>query len=146
MKRPWEGTALGVVDIIATIFAFLGAIGFLFLQGLLSGFMNSVQVTSGDVAVSAASTGIFSMFASLGLVIGVILIAFAVLSIFLARGSFKGQKWTVIVNLIFGILGLLSALSSLGGTMANQVYMNLAIDAFVIYCSVMCLKNAYYNK
>ena len=145
MKRPWEGTALGVVDIIATVFAFLGALGFLFLQSVITGFLTSAQ-TTGDITVTGPATGIFSMFASLGIVIGVILIGLGVLSIFLARGSFKGQKWTVIVNLIFGILGLLSALSSLGGTMANQVYMNLAIDAFVIYCSVMCLKNAYYNK
>jgi len=143
MKRPWEGTALGVVDIIATVFAFLGAIGFLFLQSLISGFLSSAQ-SAGGVETTAAATGIFSMFASLGLVIGVIFIGVGILSIFLARGSFKGQKWTVIVNLIFGILGLLSALSSVG-SMANQVLVNIVIDAFVIYCSVMCLKNAYYK-
>jgi len=143
MKRPWEGTALGVVDIIATVFAFLGALGFLFLQSVITGFLSSAQST-GDIAVTGAATGIFNVFASLGIVIGVILIGLGVLSIFLARGSFKGQKWTVIVNLIFGILGLLSALSSVG-SMANQMFVNIAIDAFIIYCSVMCLKSAYYK-
>ena len=144
MKRPWEGTALGVIDIIATVFAFLGAIGFMFLQSLISGFLSSAQITSSGVEIPASSAGLLSMFASLGIVVGIIFLALAVLSIFLARGSFKGQKWTVVVNLIFGILGLLSALSNVG-TMANQMVVNIALNAFVIYCSVMCLKNAYYK-
>jgi hypothetical protein len=40
-KRPWQGTTLGVLDIIGAVFLFLGAIMFFFMKSFLTDFLGS---------------------------------------------------------------------------------------------------------
>jgi len=133
--RPWQGTALGVVDIISAVFSFLGGGLFLLAQGLMMGFMGAAD------EVTAEGAGAFAMFAGMGIIAGVVLIALGVLSIFMARGSFKGQKWSVIVAMVLSALGILSSLATFGGGMI----FNLAINGFVLYLAYMCYKNPFYS-
>lgn len=138
-NRPWEGTALGVVDIIGVVGAFLFAIMFLFLQGIFSGLGN-VAAEQGEVAAS----GLMGMFGGFGLAVGFIFIALGILSIFMARGAFKGQKWSPIVSIVLCGLGLLSSLPNLGDFNAGFA-VGLLLNIFVIYCGVMCMKSPYYK-
>jgi len=138
-QRPWEGTALGVIDIIGVVLAFLGAISFLFLQSVFSG-LGSIAAVEGEVAAS----GLASMVGGLGLGVGILLLGVGILLIFMARGAFNGQKWTVITNLVFAILGLLSVLSGLGN-INSMLIVNLVINGFAGYCAIKCMKNSYYK-
>ena len=62
---------------------------------------------------------------------GIILIGLAVLSFFVGRGLWKGQKWSRIVAIIFAALGLLLAIVGMvQGQIASNV-LGLVISAAV---------------
>lgn len=153
MARPWQGTFLGVINIIGVVFSFLAAILFLFMQGYLSSMMGQMTTSMTNVeggAVSPetaqATAGLMSMLGGMGAVAGIIFIAVGVLLVFMARGAFRGQKWTLIVSLVFGILGLLGFISTLmqRGDAGSQI-VSLVINLLMVYCAYICLKSPYYN-
>lgn len=148
LVRPWYGTALGVLDIIYTVFTFLFALLFLMFQSMISGFfaatgtmmVNGVQVEGAEAA--EAAEGMLAVFASFGIVIGVIFLGFGVLGIFMARGAFKGQKWSPIVSIVFAALAIAGMLTSF----SNSQLFGLALNAFTLYVAVMCVKHPYFNQ
>lgn len=152
LVRPWHGTALGVIDIIATVFSFLFGLLFLMFQGLLNSFfgeatgtmmVNGVQVEGVEAAEALETVeGILPLLASLGIVVGVVLLGFGVLGIFMAKGAFKGQKWSPIVSIVFSALALVGILASF----SNSQLFSLALNAFILYVAVMCVKNPYFKK
>lgn len=141
MKRPWQGTALGVIDIIAVVFAFLFGLLFLFMQGFISSILGS-----GDVVVEgvdgAAATGLMGMLAGFAMVIGVVLLLIGVLEIFMARGAFKGQKWSPITSIVLAGLAIAGMVTNFD----NSQIFGLVVDVFILYLSVMCVKSPFYNK
>lgn len=146
--RPWHGTALGVIDIIATVFAFLFGLLFLMFQSVISSFfgeatgtmmVNGVQVEG--VEAAEAAQGMLAVFAGFGIVIGVVLLGLGVLGIFMARGAFKGQKWSPIVSIVFAALAIVGVLTSF----SNSQLFSLALNAFTLYVAVMCVKSPYFN-
>lgn len=141
--RPWQGTALGVIDIIGTVFSFLFALLFLMFQGMIASLLGAAP-TAVDVngAQIQGAQGVMAIFAGLGMVMGVVLLGFGVLGIFLARGAFKGQKWSPIVSIIFAALGIVGLLTSF----SSSSVLSLVIDAFTLYVAVMCVKSPYFNK
>ena len=146
VKRPWQGTALGIMDIIGVVGAFLMAIAAFALQGF------------------------FPFLALLGnfmIIFAVILIGLGILAIFMARGAFKGQKWSPILSIIFGILGLLSSFNSLfqrsqqvptgvdaqfyaqvqtAAPNTGSVIINIVITLFTLYCAYICVKDPFFSK
>lgn len=147
LSRPWQGTTLGILHIIGAVLAFLGGIAFLFLRDLMSNMMNPMTIAvQGQEAqtIQLSATGVAGIVGSLGLVAGLLLIGFGVLAIFITRGSFKGQKWAPIVAMIFAILGVLGNLSSFSLEKGSLV--QLAVNAFVIYCTIICVKHPFYGK
>lgn len=139
MKRPWQGTALAVIDIIAVVLAFMFGLLFLFMQGFISSILGS-----GDIVVegadAAAATGLMGLIAGFAMVVGVVLLLMGVLEIFMARGALKGQKWSPIVSIIFAILAVVGMLTSYDN---GQVF-GLAVNAFVLYLAIMCVKHPFY--
>lgn len=135
--RPWQATALGVIDILATIFSFLFAILLFFMQDFLIGIFSGVDVQGVEGADSAMSilTGFATGF-------GVLMLGFGVLYIFMARGAFKGQKWSPIVSIVFGILAVLGILTNFD----NTQIVSLVIDLFTLYCAFVCVKSPYFQK
>lgn len=133
-KRPWQGTVLAVLNIIGVVFAFIFGLLFLVLVGILGGMGGAMEPEVGG------------MFAGLmgGLAIGggIFMIAIGVLLIFMARGALKGQKWSPIVSIVFGVLGILGAL----GAYDSSMLPTLAINAFILYLGVMCVRHPFYNK
>lgn len=138
-QRPWEGTALAIIDIIGVVGAFIFAIIFLLFQGLFSGFAG-MAAGQGEVAAS----GIMNLVSGFGLAIGVFLIAIGILAIFMARGAFKGQKWSPIVSIVLCGLGVLNGLVNIGH-MNTILAVYVLVDIFAIYCAVMCMKSPYFK-
>ena len=69
---------------------------------------------------------------------GVILIGLAVLSFFVGRGLWKGQKWSRIVAIIFAVLGILSAIYSIvSGSYSSVIFLliELAIGGYLMFNS-----------
>jgi len=144
--RPWQGTFLGVIDIIGVVFAFLFSILFLFLQGFISSLLSSVSTSIttnvGTANGAVVGAGLFGFLAGFSLVIGFILIGAGILGIFMARGAFKGQKWSPILAIVFAVLGLLGMLSNF----SNSQITGLVIDAFIVYLGAVCVKDPYYDS
>lgn len=149
-KRPWQGTSIGVIDIIGVVGAFIFAILFLFLQGALQGLLGGVQQGLTDLTTEEAKVasvgvqGMLGMLAGMGMAIGIVLIGIGILAIFMARGAFKGQKWSPVLSIVFSILGILGGLSSISNVSNSLV--PLVLNVFVLYCSIMCLKDPFYNQ
>jgi len=83
----------------------------------------------------------FALLSGLGMAIGFIFMLFWILVFFITRGIFKGQKWAIIVALVFTALSLLSAVMNI-----SQMYMSLIISAGMLYLEVVCLKDPYFNR
>ncbi len=122
--RPWQGTTVGVLNIIGLAFSALTVLGLL---------------VGGAAIASVLEEAGLAMLAGIGTtVIAIILIPFIILGVFLTIGLFKGQRWTVIVSLV------LTALSALGSVFSFNIP-GIVIYGFVIYCLIACMKDPYYN-
>ena len=69
---------------------------------------------------------------------GVILILFGVLSFFIARGLWKGQKWTRIIVIIFSLLAIITTLLTITKTISIigsilRIILNLIIILYLIF-------------
>lgn len=62
-------------------------------------------------------------------ILGIVMIALAVLSFFTGRGLWKGQNWARILTIIFMVLGILSAIGSIAGGKGG--YFQLILDAVI---------------
>ncbi len=117
------------VKVISILYYIGTAFGVLF--GLLFIFGGSIA----GAIISQLETGLGISAALLGgllIVLGIITLAFAVLSFFIARGLWKAQNWARILAGIFAILGALSSLASLiQGNFGSVVF--LAIEGFIAY-------------
>jgi hypothetical protein len=150
VKRPWQGTALGIMDIIGVVGAFLLII-------VCFGFwvpVMGIPVPAFIVAIVTFSQGSY-FFTALLIIIAIILIGLGILAIFMARGAFKGQKWSPILSIVFGALGLFSSLNGLlfaspkipaPPNTVSVVIINIVITLFMLYCAYICVKDPFYNK
>ncbi len=123
-QRPWQGTTMGVLNAIGIPFGFIAVLALIF---------------GGTFIAAALEEAGLAMLAGAGTVVmAAVLIPFLILGIFITLGLFKGQKWAVIVALIFTILGTVSNLVSFS-------IVALIFNAFFIYCYIVCMKDAYYK-
>jgi len=134
VKRPWEGTTLGVIDIVGVVFAGIGMA--MLSVAILGGgaILSQMSTTAGGQAFPMAS-----FIGTLGAFLLIPMILFFVLGIFIIIGIFKGQKWAIIVSIIFSVLALLSAFGN------GIQYFPLALNAFLLYLEIMCVKHPFYN-
>lgn len=142
-SRPWQGTMLAIVDILITIFSFLFAIMFLFMGNIISSLAigNAGREITPDLEELEMS---LETIGRLGIGGTIFCLLLGVLGIFMARGAFKGQKWSPIVLLIFAGLGILSWLANnpqFGGGQA----VTLLINGLIIYCAIVCVRSPYFR-
>lgn len=141
-SRPWQGTTLGVLEIIGLIFMAIILAGLTFF--LIGGVPTNIQslINAGQVE---GSGDIVSMFKQIiGAATAVIGVMF-ILLIFVTIGIFKGRKWSVITALVFSILGVLGGLGNLGEDVDSAV-VQIAISGFMIYLEIACLQHPFYSK
>ena len=129
VARPWQGTMLGVLSIIGAVF--LGIVVIFSLIAIIGGTAILSQIQSGSTLAIGGLIG------TLGALIIVPFILLFVLQVFITRGLFKGQKWSVILLLIFSIFGILDALTS-------KAIITILINVFIIYAEYVCLKHPFY--
>ena len=97
---------------VISILYYIGAVFELIIAVLLF-------VGSGALKTKVPLLAVLGPFLIVG---GIILIGLAVLSFFVGRGLWKGQKWTRIVAIIFAVLGVLLALI---GMLQGQIVSNI---------------------
>lgn len=135
--RPWQGTLLGVLAYIGLVLMILVALAIVagqgFMTSIISGFMQGADAPAESMGL------MMGMLSGMGIVLVVIIIPFAILQYFVAKGLMDGKRWTLIFIIVFSVLGLLSALFDvdLTGIIINGVF--VALPATV-------LKHPFYNK
>lgn len=107
-------------------------ISILYYIGAAVGLIFGLSLMFGGGALSTLLGGLGILFGSLFIILGIILIGFAVLSFFIGRGLWKAQKWARIVAIIFGILGFLGGVFSLVGGSIGAGIVNILIEGFII--------------
>jgi len=127
-SRPWQGTVLGVIYIltIAMMVIMLPILLLVALGGSALGFMSNMN------------NGLAMLLGGGMLIMSLFLIATLVLQIFVTRGIFKGQKWAVIISIVFTALGLSSLIQNFSWT-------TLIIDGALMYLSIACLLHPFYG-
>lgn len=119
--RPWQGTFLAVLGIIGLvilgIFIPMLFIGATFLAAMLP-----------------------SALAGMTMILGLVVIGLWVLELFIVIGLFKGQKWVLIVSMVF------SALALIGGFYPTFSIFTLLMNGFMLYLAYTCLNHPFYNK
>ncbi|MFA6918027.1 MAG: hypothetical protein WC285_04345 [Candidatus Gracilibacteria bacterium] len=106
----------------------------------MGGLSTGLQQTGTDATAVAATGGFFGFMMGFMWLVGIFVLAFAVLDFFIARGLFKGQKWTLILIIIFGVLGALGTLSQC------PQWTGLVIDVAVITIAATVVKHPFYNQ
>ncbi len=131
LSRPWQGTVLGVVNILGLA---------------VFGVMLMILFFGGNFLTEFVQDSQLSMIFGLGtIIIMIFMIPFVILGVFVTIGTFKGQKWAVIVMLIFTALALFGALSSLFTADGSNVFGSLVINGFILYCAIASLKDPFYK-
>lgn len=123
--RPWQGTTIGVLNIIGLATSAILALVLIVFSAALSAYIQETPLA----LLAGAGT----------VILGIVIIPFIILGIFITIGIFKGQKWAVIVSLIFTGLGLLGNLFSFN-------LIGLIINGFLLYCQIICLNDPFYNQ
>lgn len=131
IQRPWQGTALGILEIIGLVIVAIVMLVMIFGAGLIGSVLQKFADDGGS-AVSTISTTVFVV---LGIVV---FLPITVLSAFVTWGVFVGKKWAIIIALVLTGLYLLGSLFSFN-------ILGLAIGGFMLYCELICLKNSYYK-
>jgi hypothetical protein len=131
-QRPWQGTVLGVVNIIGLVVSTMVLMLVMFGSSFLAGM---------------ADDPVFSfIFGAGALVITLLVLPLIILGVFMTIGLFKGQKWAVIMMLIFTVIALISGLGGIAGSGSGyNDFGNVVVNAFLLYCGIVALKDPYYN-
>jgi len=115
------------VPVGAKIIAVLNYIGAVLL--LISGI--SAIVSSGIKASYISSIVPITLGPGLFVVMGIILIALAVLYFFIGRGLWKGQQWARIVEIVLAIIGAIFAIVGMVQGAITSNIVSLVIDAII---------------
>jgi len=121
VKRPWQGTTLAVFGIIALV--------------LLGIMIPMIFMGAGLLATMLPGT-----LGGMTMVFGLVFLGIWVLELFVVIGLFKGQKWVIILSIVFSVLALL------GGFYPKFSILTLLLNAFMLYLEYVCLKHPFYNK
>jgi len=110
MNKPAGVIVIAILYFIGAAFCLLG--GITFIAG--GGFLATMMSQQGQ----AGGSGLATLMAGLGAVMGVVFLAFGVIDIFVALGLLKLKNWARIVAIVFSaigacfqVLGILGSLS-----------------------------------
>jgi len=129
VSRPWQGTILAVLQIIGLVIIamFMPFVLLIVLGGSMLGF------------VKDAGPGLAMLFGGGGLVLFLFLLFFFILGIFIVRGLFKGQKWVIIISLLFSALNMAQLIFNF------NIFSALMLALF-LYLEITCLLHPFYNR
>jgi len=135
IKRTLRWTILWIFKIIELVFIF-----WLILFFLLPILWVGLSIFDTISATWDRWFGwIISMIFGFWIIVIVPLIFVFIFKIFLARGIFKWQRWTIIFTIIVSSILLILSLSKL------QIE-NITINAFILFMAISCIKHPFYAK
>jgi hypothetical protein len=131
VRRPWQGTLLGIFYILVGV-----------LLGLALIFLTLAVINGGMEALTQkveTDSSFILFFQSLNIPISLVTLICFVLEIIIVKGFFTGTKWVVIFSLILMAYSLISSLISL-----EIIY--IIVYSFLTWANIICLKHPFYKK
>ena len=125
LRRPWQGTALGILCLIGILLIalFVGKLGY---EGFRAGEMGNM------IGIFAVSGLIF-------------LIPLVILKVIMAIGILRGKKWAIILMLVFTALSIMGGILSI--TLGFVVFLGVILyHGLLMWAEIICLKHPYYNR
>lgn len=151
IKRSWQSKVLIAINIIGILFCFYSI--FLtttdkYKEEILVQVKKSTEPLVSlygefdeEVVQEMVKTSIITNIISLIFVI-------LIISVF-TLGFYKGWRWSIILNLVFSVLGVIVyVISFLFSKSDNIIYVifNLVFCLITTYLSISCLKHPFYNQ
>jgi hypothetical protein len=154
-SRPTGVTIIAILNIIGGIIMLFGAIALIAIGAILptlppSTFNQSelqANLTAGQGPITPPSVPMFSpsLFGGIGIAIGGVLLALAIVSFVVAYGLLKGLGWAWTVTVILSIISIvLNAISIAAGNIASII--SVIISGIIIYYLYRPHVKAYFGK
>lgn len=116
---PTGVKVIGVLEYIGAGLCVLAALIFFIGANFMEAYLGA------DTAIyGALGSAVF-------IVLGVLMLGFAILSFFIARGLFKIQKWARIIVIVFSCLGVLFGFLSIFGESIGQGIFNIIVNGLI---------------
>ena len=125
------------------IFGLLFIVGGAFIRATVS-FLFGLLFIGGGVILGGTLAALGALGSGLFIVLGIALLGFGVLDIFIGRGLWKGQNWTRIAAIVFAIFGVLGGINSLISGLTNfQIIGAFSIFVAFVQLAVSLLIGGY---
>jgi hypothetical protein len=153
-SRPTGVTIIAILNIIGGIIMLFGAIALIAIGAILptlppSAFNQSElqgNITAGQAPIPPGiSMGSPSLLGGIGIAIGGVLLALAIVSFVVAYGLLKGLGWAWTVTVILSIISIaLNAISIAAGNIASII--SIIISGIILYYLYRPHVKAYFGK
>jgi hypothetical protein len=153
-SRPTGVTIIAILNIIGGIIMLFGAIALIAIGAILptlppSAFNQSElqgNLTAGQAPISPGVSMVSpSLFGGIGIAIGGVLLALAIVSFVVAYGLLKGLGWAWTVTVILSIISIvLNAISIAAGNIASII--SIIISGIILYYLYRPHVKAYFGK
>lgn len=145
LKRPWQATTLGVIDVVIAVFFLAAAIFVIFSFLRFANLFDSSPQSTDDGPENILE----GFFTGLGIVAGMVTFLSTLLYGFMARAIFKGRRWSPILSAflaIAGIIGQIVALRSGSDTSTIFLVLLLVFYVIVLYLAVRSFRDPFFHQ
>lgn len=131
-RIPWQGTMLGIIQVITILFSIL--LFFMAILGItFAGLFGSLMIPNMGSIIPSLAIGVIA------LIFVLIVLPLFILKVFITIGIFSGKRWTLIAIIILAILGIMSNLSTFN-------FFFLFISGIELTLAIICLNDPFYNQ
>ena len=127
VKRPWQGTVLGIIAILYIVLFAISALMIIFLRDFFSEFVDLSDFPMQD------------MLNDIILALAVFCFIMSIFLFFVSKALFTGKKWSLIAFGIFSILVLWGALTE------DMDVVSLGVSILSMVCIVMMWNDPFYG-
>jgi hypothetical protein len=131
MQRPTGVTVIAVLDFIGAGFCVIAAL-LMFMGGSILASILGAAAANGATGTAPAA----GFMASIGIIAGVIALAFGAFAVLVALGLLKLKNWARVTTIVLSALGLLSNLNGFRGGMSGALagpIIGLALNIWIIW-------------
>jgi len=141
-QRPIGVTILAILEVLVGILALFGSLGMFALAALLNSadFMEQLNEMGQQIPQFLIDSG-----PMLFLILGVVLLVFAIVAFILAWGFLKGKKWAWWLGVIFSVLQIISGAFSLLTSGVSGI-LSIAIPILILVYLMMASTKAWFNQ
>jgi len=135
-KTPLGVIAISILDFLGTAFLLLAGISILILGSTITSNPEFLQKFLSDYPDMAKDLNMSSIQAFAGgasINIGIFLIIFSLIYLFLGIGLLKGKNWARMVHLVFAALGILSGVFAIFSNTISMALIQIAISGLIFW-------------